>query len=180
MDSGNRLTAREMDQVVADAQNRVRASFDTMPVFGVTGWTGPVMVGEWSWHDGSRGLAHGNPDGAGSYVQVHTHPAEARVGVHELRSSSSDAPGGASTLDGPPDRLAEIVVDATPVVFEVWDDATRSWAGGNYLQHGIVIESRRTDIDDLGLHSVDDIEPYLAGQLDLIRRARREIGLPEI
>ena len=65
-------------------------------------------------------------------------------------------------------------------LFEVWEDDLGSWAGGNYLEHGIVVESRRTRIDDLSLRTVDDIEPYLKGQLDLIRRARIEAGWHEI
>jgi hypothetical protein len=62
----------------------------------------------------------------------------------------------------------------------VWEDELNSWAGGNYLAHGIVVEARRTSIDDLRLQTVDDIEPYLEGQLELIRRARHEAGWHEI
>jgi hypothetical protein len=170
------LTPSEMDAVVADAQNRVRASFGAMPVFGPTGWVGPVMIGEWNWAGGAHGLAHGNPDGTEPYVQVQTHPHDARQGVNHMRAHSSGDFGS----DAPPDRLTEITVDETPVLFEVWEDELGSWAGGNYLDHGIVVESRRTSIDDLSLHTVDDIEPYLRGQLDLIRRARLEAGWHEI
>jgi len=178
MDLAGRLTPEQMDAVVADAQNRVRASFGSMPVFGVSGWTGPVMIGEWSWLDGSRGLAHGNPDGDGSYVQVHTHPHDARLAVHDLRMSAAGVLGTFTDFDSPPDRLAEITVDATPVLFEVWEVDGNAWAGGNYLEHGIVVEARSSSIADLRLQRVIDIEPYLAGQLDLIRRARREAGEP--
>ena len=177
MDSGDRLPPNEMDAVIADAQNRVRASFGNMPVFGPVDWDGPVMIGEWSWAGGSHGLAHGNPDGNDPYVQVQTHPHDARQAVHHLRRNT---PRALLCPDSPPDRVAEITVDATPVLFEVWDDELNSWAGGNYLEHGIVVEVRRTSIDDLSLCSVDDIEPYLAGQLDLIRRARSLGGSHEI
>lgn len=177
MDSGGGLTPSEMDAVVADAQNRVRASFGAMPVFSPVGWDGPVMIGEWSWAGGAHGLAHGNPDGSDPYVQVQTHPHDARQGVLHLRMNAA---GDYDRFDEPPDRLAEITVDATPVLFEVWEDELNSWAGGNYLAHGIVVEARRTSIDDLRLQSVDDIEPYLEGQLELIRRARHEAGWHEI
>jgi hypothetical protein len=179
MDLGGRLTPEQMDAVVADAQNRVRESFDSMPVFGVSGWSGPVMIGEWSWRDGSRGLAHGNPDG-GSFVQVHTHPDGARLAVHDLRMSAAGVLGTFTDFDYPPDRLAEITVDETPVLFEVWEDEAIAWAGGNYLEHGIVIEARRADLAALQLSRVTDIEPYLTGQLELILRARREAGSHEI
>ena len=179
MDLGAQLTPEQMDAVVLDAQNRVRESFDGMPVFGVSGWSGPLMIGEWSWRDGSRGLAHGTPDG-GSFVQVHTHPDDARLAVHDLRMSAAGVLGTFTDFDSPPDRLAEIVVDETPVLFEVWEDERNAWAGGNYLDHGIVVEARRADLDDLRLRQVTDIEPYLEGQLELIRRARREAGGHEI
>lgn len=177
MDTGGQLTPSEMDAVVADAQNRVRASFGSMPVFGPVDWDGPVMIGEWNWAGGAHGLAHGNPDGDQPYVQVQTHPHDARQGVNHRRAHAA---GDVGRPDAPPDRLTEITVDATPVLFEVWEDDLGSWAGGNYLEHGIVLESRRTRIDDLSLRTVDDIEPYLKGQLDLIRRARLEAGWHEI
>jgi len=177
MDTGGQLTPSEMDAVVADAQNRVRASFGSMPVFGPVGWHGPVMIGEWNWAGGAHGLAHGNPDGDEPYVQVQTHPHDARQGVNHQRANAT---GDFGQFDTPPDRLTEITVDETPVVFEVWEDELNSWAGGNYLEHGIVVESRRANIDDLRLERVVDVEPYLEGQLELIRRARREAGWHEI
>jgi hypothetical protein len=193
MDPLPKLSADAIDALVADMHNRVRATFNAMPVYGIAGWRGVIMPGEWSWDEDPHSLAHGDPTAEGAVVQVQTRHCPPREGATALRLSATFATPAHSGADAfqsrieqfgsPPDRVTDITVETTPVVFEVWDDiggsdaagtsggvgtagaAGEHWiAAGSYLDHTIVMEGTQVAIDSLCLVRVDDIEPYLAGQ----------------
>jgi len=189
-----RLSPEEMTAHVRALQQQVRESAPEMPLYGLAEWTGWRAIGDWQFRGGPHGLSYGSSPGGQptrlsptplddeATVQVHTSIGNPRQAVSHLRVNFEiNLPGATvdfenmpSYLDTVPDRLVEITVDATPVLFEVWDAGEHSYAGGVYLDHPLAIHTHGTSLDDLALVTISDLEPYLAGQLDWITRARAE------
>ena len=170
------LTPEELDERIVRSLDGVRESAGSMPVFGVVGWTGDVSLGEWIYEGGPHSLLHGDPDGHGASVQVQTTTGPARTAVHELRRRFDGPWEGdqySARFDAyevPPDRIAEVRIDATPVQFEVWEADDVSWAAGTMGGFGVAVEARSVRVDDLDLVTVSDLEPYIAGRLAWLRR----------
>ena len=194
MHIAGRLSPEEMDNHVRALQQKVRETAPELPLYGLTAWSGWRAIGEWAFEGGPHALNYGSsPTGQPtqlpgspaldkSSVQVHTTMGHPRQAVSHLRVNVEiNLPGAVvdfenmpSYLDTVPDRLVEISVEATPVLFEVWDSDGHSYAGGVYLDHPLAIHTHRASLEDLSLATVTDLEPYLAGQLDWITRARAE------
>lgn len=92
--------------------------------------------------------------------------AGSRVTETDLRKLEAD--------DTPRDRIMEISVDGTSVLFEVWESSETRWAA-SFADHRIVLEARECPLEGLGLHRVHDLEPYLAGRASVIREMRGEL-----
>lgn len=175
-----RLTPEELDEQIVKSLDRVRDSAHDMPVFGVVGWTGDVSLGEWIYDGGPHSLQHGDPDAHTTSVQVQTTAAasEARLALFQLRLNfdgpweGDDFSARFDAYDVPPDEIVEVLLDATPVLFEVWTVGTVSWAAGAFGDFGIAIEARSYPMGDLALGRVTDLEPYIAGRLEWLRRFR--------
>jgi hypothetical protein len=170
------LTPEELDEEIVRSLDGVRESAGSMPVFGVVGWTGAVSLGEWIYEGGPHSLLHGEPEGHGTSVQVQTTAGRARDAVFQLRREF-DGPweGDQYTArfdayDVPPDRIVEVLVDATPVQFDVWSVGDVTWAAGSLGRFGLALEARSYPVDDLALEAVTDLEPYIAGRLAWLRR----------
>ena len=163
---------------IDELSRALRAMMPETPVFGVDEWSAELCIGEWATGEGHHSLVHGNPGGEGPNVLVQTGHDDSRMAVMLLRAMASSGPGpgqpifSPSTVDDAPDRIVEIPVDRTPVLFEAWVDADTTWAAGRFGETGIVIQSRRYPIEKLVLHTVHDIAPYLAGWRAMIRESR--------
>ena len=172
------LTPDELDAEIVRTLERVRASAGSMPVFGVAGWTGAVSLGEWIYEGGPHSLLHGDPDTRAPSVQVRTTEDAARSAVFQLRLDFDGPWEGDQysarfdSYDVPPDTVTEMRVDDTPVVFEVWTHGDVSWAAGSLGGFGLAVEARSYPLDRLALHTVTDLEPYIAGRLEWLRRFR--------
>jgi len=129
----------------------VRAAAHETRLFGLQGWDGQVMVGDWEWQNErlmTAGLAHGTPDDDIS-VQILTvagdpHP-EAVRSISRATGVSPLEPGYESKReairDAPGDVLS-ILVDGAPVEFTMWGGPSRWWAAGDVNDAGVMIESR--------------------------------------
>jgi hypothetical protein len=149
---------------IDELADQIRAVAHLMPLYGVTGWTGQVMTGDWQWHDDQlelAELAHGDPVGDGVRVAVAT---------------STEAP----FLDGPPGHEhpdaptgpARITVDGQPVDVTCRRDDQAWSATGRLADHHLRIQARGVTPDQLSLTRVTDIEPYLTGYRSYLRALR--------
>ncbi|HWU48061.1 MAG TPA: hypothetical protein VN133_14990 [Humibacter sp.] len=190
MEWAERLTPDEFWERIDAGERSLRDSAAAWPSYTVAGWQGPAMVGEWAFGDGVHAIVHGDPLAtrrdaddlvlAGleePHVLVRTGDDDARRTVHLLRRAASrpgEAFDVASVAHAAPDEIAEIVVESTPVLFEVWRDPDCWWAAGSYRDDVIVIEARGLQPASLRLVRVADIERFIAQRREWIIRLRRE------
>lgn len=169
------LAPDEFWALMRESDDRLRTSFLTAPVYGLSGWPGSAMVGEWSFGEGNRGFQYRDSTEHRPAVVVETGDAgDPRCLLAAFRRRDVFDPGSAVVAATLPDRIVEAAVDGAPVAFEVWDDADRWWGVGVIRGRAILIESRRTLGQPIALELVTDIEPLLAARNDEIRRARGE------
>jgi hypothetical protein len=180
-----RLSPQEFWARIDQGDARVRASLGVLPLFGVDRWTGPRMTGDWEWENDRLvkvGLVHGDRDRDGPFVHVQAvsgNPAEVAVG---LRMRESSHPIGAEEFWTSRDRLAadpgtQIVVDVDgePCEFRYWTGDAGWVAAAQHGDTGLLIEaSAATDVAQVRLVRVTDIEPYIAGRHARLRRLRGE------
>lgn len=75
MQVAGRLSPEEFWVRIAAGEQRMHDSATVLPMYGVQGWSGSLMVGGWGWENGrlvTVGLAHGDPAGDGPSVHVRT------------------------------------------------------------------------------------------------------------
>jgi len=177
------LTPDEFWRRVESSEEQVRAGTSSIPIYGVSGWGGPIMIGDWEWEDKDlilAGLAHGTPD-ADSCVGVVTT-------VHDPRrqtARSMERAIGLTPIDVDYERRHRAIQDATgsgvqirvdgrATTFTIWGGRERWWAAGTVDGLGVVLEARRYPLEQVELARVDDVEPYLAGWREYIRLCRGE------
>lgn len=172
------LTPPEFWDFLNDEEETVRHGAAAHPPLGVAGWSGPVMLSEWAHFIGARSLLHGKHEGNGPRVLVRVGDESPRDGVRILKwydgEPSADNPQPSLTDPLVPDHIAEIEVDGTPVLFEVWRGIGVTWAGGWWRRESVVVEARGVTLDEIRLTTIADIEPYLAGWRRSIAAQRGE------
>ncbi len=167
---------------IAAGEQRIRESVAILPIYGVVGWSGSLMVGDRGWENGQEvmaGLAHGDPDGDGPAVHVRTTVHDPRAAVASLRMAHLGTPHDKDDClrrrhqaEVAPTGHVAIPVNTVPVRFEIWDEDDRWWAAAPQAEHGLVVEGRRTAVDWLALTRLYDVEPYLAGRRAHLRALR--------
>jgi hypothetical protein len=168
----------------AEMEERIRATAAVLPSYGVAGWGGLVMIGDWQWENEqlvSIGLAHGAPADE-SKLHVHTTVRDPTADVTSLRMAAVRPAW--DDKDEMLRRLREfgtvagesstIAVDAAPVEFTVWGEAGRWWAAGHHDGFGLVLEGQRIPIGRVELVRIHDLDPYLAGRRAYLRALRGE------
>jgi hypothetical protein len=168
----------------AQTEERIRSTAAVLPCYGLVGWVGLTMIGDWEWENDvlvTVGLAHGAPDGDGPTLHVHTTTRDPAADVASLRMAAAGRPRDADDmrrrrreLDAAGGGPWTLAVNATPVAFTVWTEADRWWAAGHYDGFGLVLEGRRLPVSEVALARVDDIEPYLVGRRAHVRALRGE------
>ena len=117
----------------------MRAAAHETRLFGLQGWDGQVMVGDWEWQNErlmTAGLAHGTPDDDIS-VQILTVAGD----PHPEAVRSISRATGVSPLEPGYESKREAIRDA-PVEFTMWGGPSRWWAAGDVNDAGVMIESR--------------------------------------
>ena len=177
------LTPDEFWRRVESSEEQVRAGASSIPIYGLSGWGGPIMIGDWEWEDMDlilAGLAHGTPD-ADSCVGVVTT-------VHDPRRQtvrSMERAIGLTRIDVDYERRHRAIEDATGIgsrsVSTVVRPPSRSGEdvnAGGPLAPSTASESFSKPVDirwsRLNSLRVDDVEPYLAGWREYIRLCRGE------
>jgi hypothetical protein len=147
-----------------ELDEQMRTVAHLLPLYGVADWTGPVMTGDWEWHNGRlelAELAHGDPLGEGLCIAVAT-------------STDAPAPGGLpghEHIDAAAGTV-EISVGGQLVEFTCWRDAHAWSAIGRLVDHHLRIQARGITAGQVALIRITDIEPYLAGRRSYLRAAR--------
>ncbi|GAA0734695.1 hypothetical protein Drose_29005 [Dactylosporangium roseum] len=178
---GGRLSRIEFTALIDQQANRIRASAAALPLYGLTGWTGPCRIGAWGWEDDRlmhAGLQFGEAVDGGAWIEVITTagppmpllidvrmaanttgaPAERRATERMLRAASSPAP----------DRVG-IAVDGAPRQFHHWPDhALGSSLGTGWLAAldevpGLLLRVSGLTPAEISLARVGDLEPHLVG-----------------
>jgi hypothetical protein len=178
------LSPEEFWARIAASEQRMRESAAILPIYGVAGWSGSLMVGDWDWKNGQLvtvGLAHGHPSGDGPSVQVQTTVLHPRTAVASLRMAHLAAPHDKDDFqrrrreaDAAATGHVDIAVDSVPVPFGVWNDGDPWWAAAQQADYGLILEARHMAMDQLALIRVHDIEPYLAGRRAHLRVPRAD------
>lgn len=164
----------------------MRESAGTVPLFGLTGWTGLRMAGQWSftddWRAETAGLRHGDPNdpAAPNLVVATTRLPTERV-VKQLQQEhtrSVHPPGGdagpAEWRRSPgPDPVGEneFTVDGAPRIFQVWQESEDRWQAACRLdeEYTLVLDAYRFAPADVTLTRVRDLEPCLIDRRNWIR-----------
>lgn len=181
MDEVGWLNPEQFWAHMGDLDEQMRAAAHLMPLYGVAGWTGPVMTGDWEWYNDELAvaeLAHGDPLGDGPFIAVATTTGETghdgppgRRDPLGLRPEGEILAAGAEHTDA---GTTQISVDGQPVGV-AWRRDDQAWyATGGLGGHRLRIETRHTTPDQVDLVRIVDIEPYLAGRRSFLRAARGE------
>jgi len=177
------LSPEEFWERDAAMEQRVRETSTVLPCYGLVGWSGLRMIGDWEWENDrlvTVGLAHGAPEGTGPRLHVKTTVGDPAAVVALLRASAPEARTEGSIarwrreLEAEPDDSVTIEVDSAGVQVDVWHSEGRDrwWAAGHHGGHGLVLEAHLMSAGDVRLHRVHDLEPYLDGRRAYLRQVR--------
>lgn len=167
-----------------EIHSQMRDSFARRASFGLSDWDGSRMLGEWSLGDGTfRSLEYARAD-ASPTVMVATADGDVEDALgHVLMNLPFDDSVAAPRLmsaDRTPARASaqvSIPVSGQLVNFGVRTVARYTIADAAVGSYQIVIRAQGTELEGLRVDQIDDIEPYLAGRADMIRKMRAEYGI---
>jgi hypothetical protein len=161
----------------------VRESAGDIPCYAVSGWSGPLALGEWDLGGrppSTAGLAHGSA-AAGPTLATTTTTEDPTLAVafHRMTAAGPPADGDdfsrrLAALVAEPGEEVSIPVDGVPVPFTVWREADHWWAAAQHGEYGLFVEAKDLEPEALSLCRVLDIEPYLLGRRAQLRSARGE------
>ncbi|MFD6063007.1 hypothetical protein [Rhodococcus wratislaviensis] len=177
------LTPDEFWCRVESGEEQVRAGAGSLPTYGLEGWDGPIMIGDWEWDDKElilASLAHGTPDTNSAVEVVTTVHDPQRQAVRSMERAIGLTPIDADyarrhrAIQDVPGSEIQIRVNGRPTTFTTWGGRERWWAAGTVDGRGVVLEGRRHPLEQVDLVRVDDVEPYLAGRREYLRECRGE------
>lgn len=175
MDPIGYLAHDEFWALMRETDDTLRSTFPAAPVYGLASWRGHAMLGEWAFGEGNRGFQYRHEAEDEPVVVVETGDgSDPRWMLAAFRSRGEILPHQLGVAATAPDRIVEGDVDGTAVMFEVWDEPGRWWGVGVIGDRAILIASRQPAHQPLALALVRDVEPFIAGRADWIRRARGE------
>jgi hypothetical protein len=180
-----KLGPQELWARIDEGDARIRAEARVVPLFGLDGWTGSRMTGDWGWENDRlvvAGLEHGDRQGGGLWVHVQTTSGDPEQVAFDHRMSVQLAATRPDRYPAVRDRLAAdpgtrvvVTVENTPCEFRLWRDDAGWTAAARHGDAGLVVEGpAAADITQVRLVRVTDIEPYIAGRRAWLRRARGE------
>lgn len=178
-----RLPDEEFWPQVAPGDAELRSSFESTVTFGVNNWSGPVWVGEWELHNGTRSLVYANAADNALLVVYTVEDRDPRNFVMHLRWGQLATMNQkyAEFIEGDvfhevPDDVLVLDIDRVPVVFETWTDESDMWGAGVLGNHTIAFRCSHLIGGSPALTRVQDIDPYIEGRHNWIRRARTNTG----
>lgn len=182
MDVNDRLAPKEFWSFVQNSADQVRRSFAELPLFAPTQWPGPVMVGEWSFDRGLRGLMHGLPGRGMPYINVMASVRDVHHSARTLwRRNRGPRPRyrvdryrSMDNFDAESPQQRLMLVDGSWRDFDVWEEDNHWWAVAEGSECRILLEAENINPSKMALVTVDDIEPYIAGRNQWIREQRGE------
>lgn len=177
MEFKGRLTTGEFWFSVQDSADQVRQSFADLPLLAPAQWSGSVMVGEWSFNRGPRGLIHGLPGGSTPFIHVMVSDNDAHDSALTLWGQNqgthprdkAEYYRSLENLDAESPQQHSMLMEGSWRDFEVWERENRGWAVVDGQEHCILLETENIDPSELTLVAVDDVEPYIADRNQWIR-----------
>jgi hypothetical protein len=168
-------------------ESKMRETDDTLPLFGLAGWSGLRMEGMWTFTDTdyrqaeTASLRHGDPnDATAKNLLVATTRDDPSQLVKQLQFEHTLSGGPLSReaalaarrrAPAPaPAGEIEIDVDGHPHVFQHWEGGG-GWQAACQLDehHALVLDARHLDPVDVALVRVHDFEVYLTDRRNWIR-----------
>ncbi|WOH18190.1 hypothetical protein IRJ34_17820 [Paenarthrobacter sp. GOM3] len=163
----------------------VRNGAEALPLFRITGWEGPAMLGGWQLDNSEGSVSHGDPSpgSQAQYIEVVTTTqdpyAAARnrwvvtAGIPHSRDELQASQAAFAALDP---EAQEIAVDGIPTNFSVWRGYASWLAAGTVAGYGIVIDAQRRppEPEAVSLTRVPDVEPLLQARRAAIKALRGE------
>jgi len=76
-------------------EERIRATAAVLPCYGLAGWVGLRMIGDWEWENDELvtvGRTHGTPESDGPTPHVHTTIRDPAADVASLRMAAAGPP----------------------------------------------------------------------------------------
>ncbi|MGA1835435.1 hypothetical protein VD659_00755 [Herbiconiux sp. 11R-BC] len=114
-------------------------------------------------------------------MHVHWREGDSREVVERLRRRAVTLANRGSVpfvrvppTDRLPDRIVDLRVDDRHEPFEVWVRGPLWWAATMLGDRTLAVQARDVPFEDVAFTRVHDLEPYLAGRRDWIRRMRAE------
>lgn len=183
MRSAGRLSPEDFWGRYAEREQQIRATSTVLPCYGLVGWSGLRMIGDWEWECDrlvTVGLAHGKPEGTGPRVHVKTTVRDPGADTASLRWASAPAVRAESDVvrrrgfETAADDSVTIDVDGASVHLDVWhsQDLDRWWAAGRHGGYGLVLEAQLVSVDVVALDRIHDLAPYLDGRRTYLRELR--------
>ena len=166
-------------------ESKMRETADTLPLFGLAGWSGLRMAGLWTftddWQAKTASLRHGDPNDATAknLLVATTRDAPSQlVKQFQFEHTLSDGPLSrqaalAARRRAPapaPAGEIEIDVDGHPRVFQRWE-GSEGWQAACQLNehHALVLDARHLDPVDVALVRVHDFDVCLTDRRNWIR-----------
>src|SRR5690349_9497989 len=159
--------------------DEIRAAVGPLVLYGLADWSGPRLIGSWSWANGvldTAGLAYGVRNGPGPWVEVvaTAGPAEEWVTGQRFATameveSPRDDEAFQRVVDGAqaaPSGEVTLEVDGAAKTFRYWPRETMGREGrrGWYAARAdLVVSAWAVEPHEIRLVTVTDVEPYLAG-----------------
>jgi hypothetical protein len=166
-------------------ESRMRETAVSLPLFGLTGWSGLRMAGLWTftedWQAETASLRHGDPNDVTAKNMLvcttrfapdqlvkqlqHDHALlEGQVDQEVSLAARRRTPGPAAT------GAVEIIVDGQTRTFQRWEQNDR-WQAACQLDehHALVLDAHHFDPADVALVQVHDLEACLTDRRNWIK-----------
>ncbi|MGR0160332.1 hypothetical protein [Paenarthrobacter nitroguajacolicus] len=163
----------------------VRDGAHLLPLFSVTNWDVPIMLGSWQLDGSEGGVMHGNATSpAGPLVEVVTTTQDPRGIARNRWRVSAGIPHDLeelqrqdATFNALPSEHLIITIEGIPAPFTLWR-GTNSWlAAGTAGGFGVVIDAQRNPPppEAVSLTRVSDVGPLLQARRSALKAARGEV-----
>ncbi len=162
----------------------VRDGAHLLPLFSVTGWDAPIMLGSWQLDGSEGGVVHGNAfSPTGPLVEVITTTQDPHDVARNRWRASAGLPHNLeelqrqdATFNGLRSEQLTITVGGRPVQFTLWRGTTSWLTAGTSGGFGIVIDAQRNPNppDAVSLARVSDVEPLLQARRAALKALRGE------
>ncbi|GAB3531068.1 hypothetical protein GCM10027403_00880 [Arthrobacter tecti] len=161
--------------MIDEMEQHIRKTCEELPAVTLKDWHGPVSFGNWQVDPPNTAIVHGDPTGS-PYLEVRTTRDNAellaqtlwmmREPAHMMKRRRAPLPRA--------DSKATVSLDGVPLELNLWTDDGGWYAFGTGRTFNLALAGSNTEMADIQLETITDIEPYLHLQRQHIARLRGE------